>query len=113
MPNPAALVVFSHLRWNLVYQRPQHLLSRIRKHRRVYFVEEPVFDERGPARLEIDTVAENVTVLRPRTPIPTAGYSAAQLPEIRALLKEYLIAEPIGEHRPGFTPPWRCRWRKA
>ena len=105
MPNPAALVVFSHLRWNFVYQRPQHLLSRIGKHRRVYFVEEPVFDERGPARLEIDTVAENVTVLRPRTQIPTAGYSAAQLPEIRALLKEYLIAEPIGEHALWFYTP--------
>ena len=25
------LVVFSHLRWNFVYQRPQHLLSRLAK----------------------------------------------------------------------------------
>lgn len=37
------LVCFSHLRWDFVYQRPQHLLSRSAKSRRVFFVEEPVF----------------------------------------------------------------------
>lgn len=38
------LVCFSHLRWNFVYQRPQHLLSRFAKHYRVFFIEEPVFN---------------------------------------------------------------------
>jgi glycosyltransferase involved in cell wall biosynthesis len=38
------IVCFSHLRWNFVYQRPQHLLSRFAAGHRVYFVEEPVFD---------------------------------------------------------------------
>ena len=38
------LVVFSHLRWDFVYQRPQHVLSRIAAHRPVVVVEEPVFD---------------------------------------------------------------------
>ena len=33
------LVCFSHLRWDFVYQRPQHLLSRCAKERRVFFVE--------------------------------------------------------------------------
>jgi UDP-galactopyranose mutase len=37
------LVCFSHLRWDFVYQRPQHLLSRSAKSRRVFFIEEPVF----------------------------------------------------------------------
>jgi UDP-galactopyranose mutase len=37
------LVCFSHLRWDFVYQRPQHLLSRSAKTRRVFFVEEPKF----------------------------------------------------------------------
>ncbi len=37
------LVCFSHLRWDFVYQRPQHLLSRFAKQRRVFFLEEPVF----------------------------------------------------------------------
>jgi UDP-galactopyranose mutase len=50
---PAAdLVCFSHLRWDFVYQRPQHLLSRCAQERRVFFVEEPIFDH-GSMRLEI------------------------------------------------------------
>jgi glycosyltransferase involved in cell wall biosynthesis len=34
-------VVFSHLRWNFVYQRPQHILSRLAKSYNILFVEEP------------------------------------------------------------------------
>ncbi|MDM7923206.1 MAG: hypothetical protein QUS14_12975, partial [Pyrinomonadaceae bacterium] len=36
------LLCFSHLRWDFVYQRPQHLMSRFSKDRRVFFIEEPV-----------------------------------------------------------------------
>jgi glycosyltransferase involved in cell wall biosynthesis len=35
------LVVLSHLRWIFVWQRPQHLISRIGRTRRTWFVEEP------------------------------------------------------------------------
>ena len=35
------LVVFSHLPWNFVWQRPQHLISRLARQRRTWFVEEP------------------------------------------------------------------------
>ena len=36
------LVVLSHLRWDWVWQRPQHLISRIGRGRRTWFVEEPL-----------------------------------------------------------------------
>jgi len=36
------LVVFSHLRWSWVWQRPQHLISRVGEGRKVWFVEEPM-----------------------------------------------------------------------
>jgi glycosyltransferase involved in cell wall biosynthesis len=36
------LVVFSHLRWTFVWQRPQHLISRLARNRRTWFVEEPL-----------------------------------------------------------------------
>ena len=38
------VLCFSHLRWNFVFQRPQHLLSRCARDHRVFVVEEPVFD---------------------------------------------------------------------
>ena len=46
------LVCLSHLRWDFVYQRPQHLLTRCAEERRVFFFEEPVHDD-GPLRLEV------------------------------------------------------------
>ena len=45
------LIVFSHLRWNFVYQRPQHLLSRLAERFHVVFIEEPMPTDR-PAYLE-------------------------------------------------------------
>ena len=68
------LVVFSHLRWNFVFQRPQHLLTRLAAHYRVLFVEEPVQGD-GEARLELAETEAGVTVTRPLTPgSPTTSW---------------------------------------
>jgi glycosyltransferase involved in cell wall biosynthesis len=45
-PEPATLICFSHLRWNFVFQRPQHLMSRFAREMTVIFWEEPI--EIGP-----------------------------------------------------------------
>lgn len=37
------LVCFSHLRWDFVFQRPQHLLSKFAKQYRVFYIEETNF----------------------------------------------------------------------
>lgn len=49
------LVCLSHLRWDFVFQRPQHLLSRSAAERRTFFFEEPVWDVQagGEPRLDI------------------------------------------------------------
>lgn len=36
------VVCFSHLRWDFVFQRPQHLLTRFADHFRIFYVEEPL-----------------------------------------------------------------------
>lgn len=46
------LVCFSHLRWNFVYQRPHHLMSRCARERRLFYVEEPQLVH-GPSRWEL------------------------------------------------------------
>ena len=58
------LVCFSHLRWNFVFQRPQHLLTRFAKEMRVFFVEEPIYDD-GPEYCEVTTGDDNVWVVVP------------------------------------------------
>jgi UDP-galactopyranose mutase len=63
------LICISHLRWNFVWQRPQHILSRLAQQYRVFFVEEPILsaEAQGPY---IDSYVwegkhdEKVTVLR-------------------------------------------------
>ena len=62
------LVCFSHLRWNFVYQRPQHLMSRCARRRRVFFVEEPIFDANIAAsnsRLDLTMSPSGVCIVVP------------------------------------------------
>jgi glycosyltransferase involved in cell wall biosynthesis len=61
------IVCFSHLRWNFVYQRPQHIMSRMAKHFRVFFVEEPFFDA-DKAYLHSREEKENLWVIVPHLP---------------------------------------------
>ncbi|MGI8807688.1 MAG: glycosyltransferase [Acidimicrobiales bacterium] len=52
---PAELVVLSHLRWTFVWQRPQHLISRLARGRRTWFVEEPMaVDGLSEPRLSVE-----------------------------------------------------------
>src|SRR3954447_9720194 len=41
-PQPNTLICFSHLRWNFVFQRPQHLMSRFAREMNVIYWEEPM-----------------------------------------------------------------------
>jgi UDP-galactopyranose mutase len=88
MPPQFSIVVFSHLRWNFVYQRPQHLLSRLAATRPVFFIEEPEFDADGPVRWERSSPHPNVTVLRPRTPIEAPGFTSEQLSLLAPLMQD-------------------------
>ncbi len=101
-PSPApetspmdTLIVFSHLRWDFVYQRPQHLLSRIGRAWNVLVVEEPVA---GQTQLEVIPVAEGVTVLRPHTPSGGRGFDDEQIALVSDLLQGYLSAEAIDRY---------------
>jgi UDP-galactopyranose mutase len=86
------LVCLSHLRWGFVFQRPQHLMTRLAATRRVFFVEEPIFDE-GPARLVIDSTPSGVTVLVPHLRKPHTAEQLALLQ--RALLDGFLARARI------------------
>ena len=88
------IVVFSHLRWDFVFQRPQHLLTRLAQHYRIVIVEEPVRDADGPARLERSSPLPNITVCRPRTPLDLGGFHDDQIALVAPLLADLL---PAGE----------------
>ena len=94
VPAPSALdlIAFSHLRWDFVFQRPQHLLTRCAAQRRVYFVEEPVFEAGISPMLDLSARGERLFVAVPHLP---QGCSAEETTaQLRALL-DALIAERI------------------
>ena len=88
------IVVFCHLRWDFVYQRPQHLLSRLAASYRVVVVEEPVRSE-GPAHVESMQVAPGVEVLRPHTSVDALGFADAQIATLAPMLEELFDARHI------------------
>lgn len=93
-----SLIVFSHLRWNFVCQRPQHLMIRLARRYKVVFFEEPVLSKGSP-NLVISTPAPNVVVCTPHTPFTSSGFHDEQLPALQSLLAafvaEQLIHDPI------------------
>lgn len=92
------LIVFSHLRWDFVYQRPQHLMSRLARDYRVLFVEEPVHRSDGPPRFDAFSGAPGVQVLRPCTPVAAPGFHDDQLPVLKSLLAAYLSEHGIDDY---------------
>ena len=89
------IIVFSHLRWNFVFQRPQQLLTRLAKQRRVIFVEETLTSAAGAER-NVHEPYPNVLVWQPETSRPAeAPFADEQLPRLRKQLAELLKSERI------------------
>lgn len=93
---PADLVCLSHLRWDFVYQRPQHLLSRAAQTRRVFFVEEPVFDE-GSMRLDIRETDCGVKVVVPRVPNGLQSQIATEA-VLRQMVDRLVVTESLRDY---------------
>ena len=87
------IVCFCHLRWNFVYQRPQHLLIRFGRLGTVHVWEEPVFEDRDEPGLAI---AENDGIVRVITPLLPHGLSDEGIVSSqRTLLDGYLLEKEI------------------
>jgi len=82
------LIVFSHLRWTYVWQRPQHLISRFAKQHRTWFIEEPW---------------PTTEVAEPRLAIEEHG------PVTRVALE---VPGPSAEHLTFGAEPWEKRYEE-
>jgi glycosyltransferase involved in cell wall biosynthesis len=91
--NHQTILVFSHLRWNFVYQRPQHLMSRMAGWARVLFVEEPVHTSDATPSWKLSRPAANLLVCQPQTPVAKAGFHGDQQPALLPLLERLLQDE--------------------
>jgi glycosyltransferase involved in cell wall biosynthesis len=98
-PDPArpTLICFSHLRWDFVFQRPQHLMSRFARSMTVVFWEEPVeIGRRETAFLKVREApdTDNVRIVVPHIP-EGLGEDRRE-----ALLRRLLEAYSAGLTRP-------------
>ena len=84
------VICFCHLRWHFVTQRPQHLMQRCARDRRVFFWEEPYWDADdngdGTPTLEIMPEEPHLWVLRPH--LSRAGNAEHML---RTLLRNFMM----------------------
>jgi UDP-galactopyranose mutase len=91
------LVCLSHLRWDFVFQRPQHLFTRCAQERRVFFIEEPIFDD-GPIRMDVSKREDGLHVVVPHLTHDLFGDVARDAilqGLIDRLFKEYGIEEHV------------------
>jgi UDP-galactopyranose mutase len=89
----APLICFSHLRWDFVTQRPQHLMRRFAAERTVFYWEEAISCDHPIPYLEYHPFpADKVIVLRPRVP---HWWDAAAREKALADLLAMLIATSV------------------
>ncbi|MDJ1506147.1 glycosyltransferase family 1 protein [Xanthocytophaga agilis] len=97
------LICFSHLRWDFVFQRPQHLMTRAARQWRVFFVEEPVFSDTQEIVSFNERNENNLWVITPQFPATLSHTEARQEQEniLKTLIEKYRIEDYVAWY---YTP---------
>ncbi len=101
------LLCFSHLRWDFVYQRPNHLMSRAAKDYRVFYIEEPVFG--GGAPRMVLSQREGVTVAVPHI---NKGRRSVKELQLRTLLDRLVAQQRIVRPLLWYYTPMALPWSR-
>jgi UDP-galactopyranose mutase len=102
-PGQLTIVALSHLRWDFVYQRPQHLLSRAARQHRVLYVEEPKRDTPTPF-MEVREDRSGVTIAVPHLS------ASSTVSDLRLLLDQQLEFESIQNFVLWYYTPMALWW---
>jgi len=102
------LLCFSHLRWDFVYQRPNHLMARAARDRRVFFVEEPVTEPAPTPHVRL-VDRGGLTVVTPVLP-PLGGADAG--PILRDLINHLVRTERIDCPVLWYVTPMALPWTR-
>jgi len=83
------MIVFCHLRWQFVYQRPQHIISRMAKNMKVLLIEEPWHRPENDNTGNLMMINETLHVLQP---------NVTSIDEIASILNLYVKNKnvPVG-----------------
>ncbi|CCV05648.1 conserved hypothetical protein [Mesorhizobium metallidurans STM 2683] len=70
------ILCFSHLRWNFVHQRPQHILTLASTANQIVYFEEPLFEVVPQAFMRSNDVSQSIRVVTPVLPVGTTPHAA-------------------------------------
>lgn len=103
------LICLSHLRWDFVYQRPNHLMARAARSKRVFFIEEARFEP--GARPHVHRAdREGVSVM---TPVLPTGMEARGSDALLAdLLGDLIATEQIDAPILWYYTPMALPWTR-
>jgi len=104
------VVVFSHLRWNFVFQRPQHLLERFARRHDVIFIEEPIFYDDDP-KFTINQTKEGVTVAVPHLPHGTDPDGVERI--MRGLVEDLVAEQKFDKYITWYYTPMMLGWSEG
>ncbi len=101
--NPNDLIVFSHLRWDFVFQRPQHLMIRFAKYRRVFYIEEPVTSEIKFPTFQIRETKNNVKIVVPHFPRSIKSHQIEVA--LKDIIDELIFSENLQKYNIWYYTP--------
>ncbi len=96
------VICFSHLRWDFVFQRPQHLMTRLARNGRVFVIEEPESHE-GESFIDVSPRGENIYVCVPHL----ADGNDEQIPD---LVDKLRVEQGIDNYIAWFYTPMMLEW---
>jgi UDP-galactopyranose mutase len=107
-PSHPDVLCFSHLPWDLVFQRPNHLMSRAARDRRVFYVEEPQDADRPGLSMRVRE--GGVVVVTPGIPARISGTARETL--LRVLVDTLIETERITNPRVWYYTPLALPWTR-
>lgn len=88
------IVCFSHLRWDFVFQRPQHLMTRFADHFRIFYVEEALFHSDQDYYSEV--LHNNIHIIKLHLTGDHEGENVVE--RQRALIQKFFLKLKITEY---------------
>lgn len=87
------VVLYSHLRWDSVFERPHHLATRLARKRQVLFIEDPMPAEEGvPNSWDLQFPRPRLVICRP------VLEERSSLAALRAMTEQLLRWQDVREH---------------
>ncbi|MER9616451.1 glycosyltransferase family 1 protein [Mesorhizobium sp. M0207] len=105
---PSILICFSHLRWNFVYQRPQHILTLASKQQQLIYFEEPIFDERRHPSMRVHNITPKIRIVTPLIPVGTSATRADAIQ--RRFVDQILASTPHDRLTTWYYTPMALRF---